>query len=293
MMAKAPAQRFQTPDDVVTALAPFCRPEAENEDAGAPRARNWSPRRKLVLAACLLVVGIALLGGVLMVRTPDGTIVLENLPANAEVLVDGNKVSVKLADGGKRIEVQAAPGKRTLAFKCDGLEFETEEVTLAAGERKPLRVRRVFPPEPPPGPMAKVEPGDAAPDLGNVMPLIDDDFSDPDKSHFPTMHDKSNGLVFSFENRRYVMQQPRIHDSWGTMSPDHAVEGDFACKVVGRETVGDSGWGITFNATFEGSKVLAIRLRDGAVEVGKPVWGQRTFAPIGGPSDRATTSTLS
>jgi WD40 repeat protein/serine/threonine protein kinase len=94
------------------------------------------------LAACLLL-GLAGLwaAGVLRLKTPDGTIVVESLPADAEVFVDGDKVALKLPGDGKLIEIQAAPGKRKLEIKAAGFRMETREVTLASGERKPIDIR--------------------------------------------------------------------------------------------------------------------------------------------------------
>ena len=66
---------------------------------------------------------------------------LENLPADAEVLVDGEKVALKLTGDDKPIEIQVAPGKRTLEIKTAGFKMETREVTLASGERKPIGIR--------------------------------------------------------------------------------------------------------------------------------------------------------
>src|SRR6202011_4737907 len=80
-------------------------------------------------------------GGAFRLKTQDGTIVLENLPAEAEVFVDGEKVALKLKGDGKLIAIQVAPGKRTLEIKTAGFKMETQEVTLASGERKPIGIR--------------------------------------------------------------------------------------------------------------------------------------------------------
>src|SRR6202011_2270395 len=80
-------------------------------------------------------------GGAFRLKTQDGTIVLENLPAEAEVFVDGEKVALKLKGDGKLIAIQVAPGKRTLEIKTGGFKMETQEVALASGERKPIGIR--------------------------------------------------------------------------------------------------------------------------------------------------------
>ena len=105
------------------------------------------PRKKWPIiagaAVCLLLAGLAALwaGGAFRLKTQDGTIVLENLPPDAEVLVDGEKIALKLKGDDKPIEIQVAPGKRKLEIKTAGFKMETQEVTLASGERKPIGIR--------------------------------------------------------------------------------------------------------------------------------------------------------
>ena len=75
----------------------------------------------------LLLVGLGA-GGVFKVKTKDGTIVLENLPADADVTVDGGTVTVKSADG-KTFEVGVAPGKKhRLEVKKDGFNTSYREI---------------------------------------------------------------------------------------------------------------------------------------------------------------------
>src|SRR5262245_47574209 len=94
------------------------------------------------LAGCLLL-GLAVLwaAGVLRVKTADGTIVVENLPADAEVFVDGEKVALKLPGDDKLTEIRVAPGKRKLEIKSAGFKMETREVSISSGERKPVGIR--------------------------------------------------------------------------------------------------------------------------------------------------------
>jgi hypothetical protein len=126
--------------------------------APAPGA-GWRPqRRRLALStAGVLAAGCLAVGIFLAVRPgPEngspkpGKIVLEDLPADAEVMVDGTKVAATLRDGGKLAVIQAAPGKHTLVFKSHGLSYEAQEVTLAPGEERQVAVRLA-----PAGPIAQ------------------------------------------------------------------------------------------------------------------------------------------
>ncbi len=92
-----------------------------------------------------LGVGVLLLallgmwaGGLIKVNTKDGTIVLENLPPDAEVLVDGETVTFKAADG-KPITVTAGK-KHQLQVKKEGFKVFGQEVEIDAGVRRLIRV---------------------------------------------------------------------------------------------------------------------------------------------------------
>jgi PEGA domain len=90
-------------------------------------------------ALALLVVA----GVVIKVLTADGqgVIVLEDLPDGAQVLVDGQTVTLKTADG-KTFEIRVAPGKKhQLQVKKEGFKLFGEEVAIEAGGRQPIRVR--------------------------------------------------------------------------------------------------------------------------------------------------------
>jgi serine/threonine protein kinase/Leucine-rich repeat (LRR) protein len=121
------------------------------------------------VAGSLLVVGLLslLAGGVLRVKTKQGTIVLDNLPADAEVLVDGEVVTLKLSDG-KPLVVGITPGKRHwLEVKKEGFKVFGEEVEIDAGDQRAVAVRleRIgAPAEPTPA-------GDAAANKNRLVPL--------------------------------------------------------------------------------------------------------------------------
>jgi formylglycine-generating enzyme required for sulfatase activity/serine/threonine protein kinase len=75
------------------------------------------------------------------VKTQDGTIVLENLPADAEVIVDGEKVTVGWQNGGKQAEIRVKAGTHKVEIKKDGISVDGKELTLRDGEREIFTVR--------------------------------------------------------------------------------------------------------------------------------------------------------
>jgi hypothetical protein len=166
MMAKDPAQRYQTPAEVARALVPFFKPAAATEPephpaaltaAGGgwetltepatprPAARPVQKRRRigvLVLAAVLLA-GLAAAGILLKVKTKDGTLVVEVNEPNPDVHVVGEKVSV----GGA--EIRASPGNQ-VEEKKGGLTARGEEVTPEDAGRRVLSARVEQSAQPPP-----------------------------------------------------------------------------------------------------------------------------------------------
>lgn len=226
MMAKSPSQRFETPQEVFDALAPFTKkgaavratpaepmimaeaisppgsapllpthleiqsPPAADKPQPQPRAADPSrpvspavsapvsaahlmatqleiqarptaekpePKPKTgplgqiwrlpVTPAIATVAGIALLllgylaWQSLTVRTQNGTIVFQQLPADADVFVDGDSVFVEWDSNRERASVRIPPGERYVEVKRDGLKVQGSTVTVSSGETKDLVVR--------------------------------------------------------------------------------------------------------------------------------------------------------
>jgi serine/threonine protein kinase len=125
---------------VDTCAAPS-KTKGARESTGRVPAGGY--RRRLVLAG-LGVLLLALFGmwagGVFKLTTKDGTIVLYNLPPDAEVSVDGQRVTVRSADG-ITFEVRTDPVKKhRLEVKKDGFKVFGREVEIEAGGRKPILV---------------------------------------------------------------------------------------------------------------------------------------------------------
>ncbi|MBC8114371.1 MAG: protein kinase [Candidatus Saccharimonas sp.] len=128
MMAKNPAERFQTPAEVVTALAPFTQ-------AASP------PRRRIgrAIAAAFLFAALVLAAVVIRVETDKGEFEIQ---ATDEVAVLIEKSGVKIRDTVTGREYSLKPGKhpiRSGEYQIDvnelptGLSLSTEKFRLTRG----------------------------------------------------------------------------------------------------------------------------------------------------------------
>ena len=106
-----------------------------------------APRRQPLwlwptVAVAVLTLGllIAWAGGLFKFATPEGTVVLQDLPDNAQVFVDGQKVTVRFAGGGEA-QITVPAGKRVVEVKKDGFVARGEEVTIAAGDKILFKAR--------------------------------------------------------------------------------------------------------------------------------------------------------
>lgn len=135
MMAKNPADRYQTPAEVVAALAPLSR---------AP-----SPRRRVgrfVLAA-LLLIALALAAVAIRVQTDKGEFIVD---ATNDVAVLVDKAGLKIRDKATGREYSLRPGKHPLRsgeYQIDvaelpsGLELSTDTFRLTRGGEATVTVR--------------------------------------------------------------------------------------------------------------------------------------------------------
>jgi hypothetical protein len=149
MLAKDPAHRFQTPAEVAQALVPFLAPAgAGSPDAPGSQTRRARPPWKsgvLRLAGGILVLGLVIAWGVgvLTVKTRSGVLWFEGVPEQAEVHVDGAKVSVHLPDRGGRLEIRVPTGRHGVEVIKEGFRTFGEEVDVATGAKAAIRVRLV------------------------------------------------------------------------------------------------------------------------------------------------------
>ena len=107
----------------------------------APAPRRMKPA---VLAGIGVAVGVALLGlfaaaSILRVETKDGTIVVENVPADADVLVDGESITVRR--NGETVTANAIrEGPHRLKVMKGSVELLSSDVTVKLGD-VPVRLR--------------------------------------------------------------------------------------------------------------------------------------------------------
>ncbi len=171
MLAKDPAARFQTPAEVATALRPFIRPAAKSGGEAQPQpvrqvttvhdSAQTAPavapaaRRRWVwpaVAVGVVLVGLtaAMAGGVFKAKTPHGTLVIENVPADAVVLLDGSTATV--TRNGETVTLTAMRGPHALKVVQGGNELLAKDEVVVTVDGEPVRVR-VEPPAADPDPL--------------------------------------------------------------------------------------------------------------------------------------------
>jgi len=87
-------------------------------------APRWLTRRVWPFVVVgLLMVGLFPVwrGGLFKVKPPDGIIVLEKVPKDSEILVDGIKIAFAWPGGGKPVEIRAVPGQHRIEVNGDRL----------------------------------------------------------------------------------------------------------------------------------------------------------------------------
>jgi serine/threonine protein kinase len=120
--------------------SPTSRPEKKARPAPA---RAWWKRRPVVAGAVgtAAVLGLVLLlGVVLRLKTGDGVVTLENVPADAEVFVDGRKVALTIPGKGEPVRVEVPEGQHQVRVTAGAHEVTGEQVTVRWGRADPLKI---------------------------------------------------------------------------------------------------------------------------------------------------------
>jgi WD40 repeat protein len=94
-----------------------------------------------IAATALLFGGLVLWGaGVFRVRTTDGILVLTVDEPGAEVIVDGDRVTVTPDKGGQPVEIRVRPGDHDFEIKKNGFSVFGTNLSISDGQHKPLHV---------------------------------------------------------------------------------------------------------------------------------------------------------
>ncbi len=103
------------------------------------RRNNWIP---IAICGCLLFLScFVFFSGILKVKTPNGTLVFQQLPNDADVLVDGERVIVTWDGEKEKATVQLNPGSHLVEVLKNGFKVEGTTVSISSGERTQLVVR--------------------------------------------------------------------------------------------------------------------------------------------------------
>ncbi len=116
------------------------------------------------IAAGVLLFGLIVTwaAGILKVKTARGVIVLENLPENAVIEVDGDRVTVTPHEG-EPIQIEATAGKHGVVVKRGNELLLGESVTIESGKPFKLTVRLESP--------AASQPGKTSPPAEESSPV--------------------------------------------------------------------------------------------------------------------------
>jgi WD40 repeat protein/serine/threonine protein kinase len=147
LMAKEPGDRPPSAEAVAEALERLARTSRKRgaTKKRIPKARRagrkWAIGTAVGVCVLLGVVLILWASGVFKIKTREGILVVDVSEPDAEVLVDGEKVTVRWDDSGKKAEVRVKPGTHKVEVRKGGFTAHGEEVELSSGGRRILTAR--------------------------------------------------------------------------------------------------------------------------------------------------------
>ncbi|MFO0961034.1 MAG: DUF1080 domain-containing protein, partial [Isosphaeraceae bacterium] len=113
------------------------------DDALAPKlsatgqGRRRKPRLWPAVGAGALFIGMLLWQVAVRVQTPEGVIVIENLPKDAQVFVEGQQIKISQGDDpAKAVEIRAVPGHHKLEIMREGVAIVSREVEFKTTDPK-------------------------------------------------------------------------------------------------------------------------------------------------------------
>ena len=152
LTGKSPRITAKTQEPIASSKVPRSKTAIFEPIAFAPQTMLEKPPAKRVrdrrplwygLAIALAIGFVALaviVAGVLRVQTPEGTIVVEVTPGDADFRVDVDRVIVS-TEKGEPIEIRRQPGSHKLEIRAKGFKIYSQDVAFELGDRKKLHVR--------------------------------------------------------------------------------------------------------------------------------------------------------
>jgi serine/threonine protein kinase len=149
---KSPRTTAKTQEPIAAPKMPRNKSADSDPFAFAPKtmlgkslAKRVQDRRPLwyglAIALTIGLVGLTVLvAGVLRVQTPEGTIVVEVTPGDADFRVDVDRVTVP-TEKGEPIEIRRQPGSHKLEVNAKGFKIYSQDVAIELGGRKKMHVR--------------------------------------------------------------------------------------------------------------------------------------------------------
>ncbi|HCS53081.1 protein kinase [Rubinisphaera sp.] len=141
MMAKDPAERFQTPVAVAEAIERVMLQDENATGRSIIPTRPFPNERKAfkvftVIASILLVIFAA---GIFYVQTNHGVVRVEVSDPSLSVTIEGQKITMQ--DGDKQITIQ--PGIETLMIQHGDFKFETDEFQIKRSDKLTFKVELI------------------------------------------------------------------------------------------------------------------------------------------------------
>ncbi len=145
MIAKDPANRFQTPQEAVAALESFARARQKETPEQLPK-HQVKPRRqrsrslKLMAIATMFFVAIAA-AVVYYIQTNNGTVRVEVIDPSLEVSINGRTITMK--DGNKELEIGVGEQKLAVRLVGSDFKFETDSFEISRNGEINFKVDRL------------------------------------------------------------------------------------------------------------------------------------------------------
>ena len=121
--------------------------ETSETESSMETAPDLAPTQRPLWVWSSLVVGVLMLGlfavwlgRVFNVKPPDGMIVLDDIPRDSEILVDGNNIPFTWPGDGKRVKIRVVPGQHRVEVSKGGFRTFGQDVTIKGGGSEEVTV---------------------------------------------------------------------------------------------------------------------------------------------------------